>query len=214
MERDFRQGADMPMSWRHTGRLKRFIKPEFTQIVQHESSKTFSVDVHPFLERECHNCQHVSLGYRFVMKCCYCRQDLLLQFCPTSRHQKFPNKWDKTLSANFAAITVTFPCKLPTVHFTSQHIAIAYDDSDILPSHWKNGKESKGCHRTKSWHKIMKLIQHCRRARFQNDQNECQIINCPNYERSLLRKWGFTLVTICSNCHHGGIKEMSDSVEI
>ena len=31
---------------------------------------------------------------------------------------------------------------------------------------------------------------------------------------SLLRKWGFSLVTICSNCHHGRIKETSDSVEI
>ena len=186
MEHDFRDGADLPTSWRHTGWLQRFLKPEFTQIVQHESSKTFSVDVHHFLERECHNCRHVSLGYRFVTKCCYCRQDLLLQFRPTSRRQNFPNKWDKTLCANFAVIAVPFPCPLPTVDFASQHIAIAYDDPDILPSHRKNGKESKGCHHTKSRHKIMKSIQHCQRARFQNDQNECQIINCPKYGSSMI----------------------------
>jgi hypothetical protein len=75
------------------------------------------------------------LGYRFVTKCCYCRQDLLLQFCPTSRHQNFLKKWDKTLCANFTAIDMPFPCPLPMVNFASQHIAIAYNNLNILPSH-------------------------------------------------------------------------------
>jgi hypothetical protein len=60
-----------------------------------------------------------------------------LAFPISSRRQNFPNKWDKTLCANFAAIAVPFACPLPTVDFTSQHIAIAYDNPDIFASQWE-----------------------------------------------------------------------------
>jgi hypothetical protein len=65
-----------------------------------------------------------------------------------ARRQNIPNKWDTTLCDNFATIAVPFPCPPPTVDFVFPHIAITYDDPDILPGTKEKDKESKGYHHT------------------------------------------------------------------